>query len=93
MNSDDWSVIGTVHSSKIKKRVLELLSSNPKTPIMLKSLTKYHISHISRALFELKELGLILCKNPNSRKGKFYDITEKGILILNKINDLNSIEK
>ena len=89
MNSDDWRVIGTVYSSKIRKKILEILYSNPKTPKMLKSLTKYHMSHISRALLELKELGLILCKNPNSRKGKFYDITEKGILIINKINDLN----
>ncbi len=90
--NDEWSIIGNIFSSKIRRKILELLSSKPKTPMMLESLTKYHISHISRSLLELRKLELIFCKNPNLFKGKFYDITEKGKYILKKINELDSSE-
>lgn len=60
----------------------------PKTPKMLSMETDFHLSHISRALTELQNKDLIICNNPQSRKGKFFSITPKGREILEDVIDL-----
>lgn len=55
------------------------------TPRELEKEAKIKISHISRALKELSELGLVKCLTPDTRRSKIYSITKLGKDILKKL--------
>lgn len=80
-----WKLIGKVTASDYRVRVLKQLSTSPKTPKQLSKLTNIKMSHISRALKELKKLGLVKCLTPEIRKNKFYSITNTGSKMLKDI--------
>lgn len=84
----NWDFISFVFSSKTRSKVLLLLSKSEKTPKQLSEELSSALSHVSRALQELEEIGLISCLTPNRRKGKFYQITKTGREILNELKNL-----
>ncbi len=83
-----WETVSYVMASKIRIGVLVSLKENrAKTPSQLAEELGSHLSHVSRALKELNEKGLIICLTPNVRKNKLYSITEKGKSVLKVISD------
>lgn len=73
----DWEKYSFVVRSKNRKKVLKNLDS-PKTPSQLREKTGINLSHISRALSELKEEGIVKCLTPNQKLGRVYKRTEVG---------------
>lgn len=73
-----WDLIGKVHRSTYRTKVLKELHKGVKTPSELSEETDIKISHISRALRRLKGWDLVECLNPDLKKGKMYSITELG---------------
>jgi DNA-binding transcriptional ArsR family regulator len=69
-----------VANSKLRSRLLELLSKGPKTPTELASLEKKHVSHVSRALMELRAQGLVESTSTQSRE-RYYRTTIQGMAI------------
>lgn len=69
-----------VANSAIRRRILELLSNGPRTPTELASLEKKHVSHVSRALAELKAQGLVESMSSESRE-RYYRSTYQGMAI------------
>ncbi|HEV2137335.1 MAG TPA: winged helix-turn-helix domain-containing protein [Nitrososphaerales archaeon] len=69
-----------VSSSTVRSRLLEHLVSGPKTPTELASMDGKHVSHVSRALAELKERGLVEQMSSASRE-RYYKATSQGMSI------------
>lgn len=69
-----------VSSSSVRSRLLENLVSGPKTPTELASIEGKHVSHVSRALAELKERGLVEQMSSASRE-RYYRATSQGMTI------------
>jgi len=76
-----------VTSSEVRSKVLVELSKGPKTTTELASLEGKHVSHVSRALAELRAEGLV---EPfwTSSRSIYYRATDEGVslsyLFLNK---------
>jgi predicted transcriptional regulator len=69
-----------VTSSSIRVKLLEHLTKEPMTPTELALLENKHVSHVSRALAELREQGLIEYI-PNQSREKRYKATIQGLTI------------
>lgn len=72
--------------SKVRMATLLALRNGPQTPSRIAEETNEHLSHISRALRELKEKGLVECMTPGRPKNRIYRITERGILVLKELS-------
>lgn len=70
-----------VKGSTVRKKLLERLASRPHTPTELASMESKHVSHVSRALLELKTWGLVSASASGSRE-RYYRITSEGYAIL-----------
>ncbi|MHA1677591.1 MAG: winged helix-turn-helix domain-containing protein [Promethearchaeota archaeon] len=87
---DKWDLISFVLSSKLRFKILIELKNKERIPTKLARNLNKPISHISKAIRELQEEGLIKCLTPLRRKNKFYTITDKGKKILFEINKMTS---
>jgi DNA-binding MarR family transcriptional regulator len=71
--------------SSVKRKVLELLSKEPRTPSQLSSLLNTKLPNITTILKELSENFLIYQTNPLETRGKIYVLTEKGYSVLTEM--------
>ena len=86
-----WNNYGYAFASKYRRNIVIALHNNPKTPSQLSKELKFNISHISRALKELEVKEIVICLNPNIKKGRVYSLTDKGTeiaKILSRARDL-----
>lgn len=91
--TDDWNDIGFVISSDYRVTVLRRLDEGPATPSQIAGEWDVAITHVSRALKELRERDLVELLVPeNRRKGRVYGITEKGENIWEQIEAQNLVE-
>lgn len=74
----DWDVYGKIVASKYRQGVLRSLHEHPKTPTQIADEIKKHQSHVSKTLQELVEFDLVICLNPDAKKGRLYELTEQG---------------
>jgi len=80
----DWKIIGKVSASGHKLKILSVLNK-PKTPKQISNETNLYLSHVSKGLKDLSNIGLVNCLTPELRKGKLYTITERGSEILQSL--------
>ncbi len=86
---NDWDLISFVKSSDKRLRVLLMLKKNSvSTPSDISTKLSIPISHVSSTLSELMEQKLVICLTPERRKTKLYKITEKGVKVLTKIDEI-----
>lgn len=91
--SDEWNDIGFVISSNYRVTVLRRLDEGPATPSQIAGEWDVAITHVSRALNELRDRDLVELLVPeNRRKGRVYGITEKGERIWEQIEAQNLVE-
>jgi DNA-binding transcriptional regulator GbsR (MarR family) len=69
-----------VSRSEVRSKVLIHLSRGPMTPTELASIEKKHVSHVSRALAELRAEGLVEPIWTSSRE-KYYRATNRGLTL------------
>ncbi len=67
-----------VIGSEVRLRLLGHLSKEAMTPTELASLENKHVSHVSRALSELKAQGLVAPAVTQSRE-RYYRATQQGM--------------
>ena len=78
-----WDNVSYVLRSPLSKRILECLNSkSPLTPLQISKETTIARSNISTKLGELRKRKLVECVNPESRKWRFYKITNQGKKVL-----------
>ena len=73
-------VVSFVSRSEVRSQVLEDIVRTPRTPSELASIENKHVSHVSRALTELRMEGLVEPVYSNSRQ-RYYRATDRGFLI------------
>lgn len=79
--SSEWNVIGYVISSKYRLSVLGHLSDGASTPTQLAATMKISTTHVSRAVRQLRECGLVTLTVPDDqKKNRTYDLTHRGEL-------------
>ncbi len=83
----DWDLISFITSSKIRFKLLTLLNKQKSTPTSLSKKMNVHVSAISRTLTELSEKELINCLTDKRPKFKYYEISDKGKVLLKKIHE------
>ena len=70
--------LGYVLASKHRQKVLVALMENALCPSEISKKTDLHQSHVSKTLKELTARSLLVCMNPNDRKGRLYNLTADG---------------
>lgn len=80
----DYDLVAFVIRSQPRKLILGKLYEGVSTPSVMSASLKVNRAHVSRALKELQEKGLVICLT-NSRKGRVYGITERGTAIIEEI--------
>lgn len=90
---DSWDDIGYVISSQYRVEVLKYLVTGPATPSKIASEVGISITHVSRAIQNLRERSLVDLLVPEERrKGRVYGATEKGETLWNRIEAENLVE-
>lgn len=90
---DDWDEIGYIISSKYRVTVLRELAEGPATPSRIAADSNISIAHVSRALQELRDRGLVELLVPEDRrKGRIYGITESGEAVWGEIESENLVD-
>jgi len=77
-NPLNWNIHSKVIASKYKQKILTILESGPKTPLMISDSLKISSTYTSTTLTELTSLKLIECLTPDRRKGKLFGLTTEG---------------
>lgn len=80
--------IGFILSSEYRQKVLAELEKGIKMPKQIAKDAGIQINHVSNILKELSDKNLVSCKTPELRKGRLYQISEKGEEILKKIRKI-----
>jgi len=83
-----WDLVSFVARSTQRRKILPLLK-NPITPSEIAKETNLYLTHVSRALGEFQDKGLVECLTPKARVGKYYRITKLGQRILKEVEKLN----
>lgn len=79
VTTDQWDDYSFVVSSRYRVVTLERLETGPATPTQIASNAEVRITHISRALQELRERGMVdLLVSDDRKKGRVYGTTEEG---------------
>lgn len=80
-----WDDVSYVLGSPLSKRIMECLGKkSPLTPLQISKETGIARSNISTKLSDLRSRKLVECINPESRKWRFYKITDKGKEVLSE---------
>ena len=74
-----WSDFSFVVSSGYRERVISSVAARPKLPMQMAKETSLRLGHVSRALRELREHGLVECLTPTAKgRGRLYALTKDG---------------
>jgi len=92
MTDVDWDDISFVISSRYRIVGMQRLSVGPATPSQIAQDEEVGLSHVSRALQELRDRGLVtLLVSDNRNKGRVYGLTEQGADVWERIEAENMI--
>ena len=73
-------MVSFVSRSEVRSNVLEAVVRTPRTPSEIASMSNKHVSHVSRALAELRVQGLVEPVRTSSRQ-RYYRATDLGFLM------------
>lgn len=82
-----WELLSFIQG-RTRRLCLKELATGPKTPGIIARASQLHLSHISRALRELSEKGIVECVTPNAPKNRFYRITKLGQKLIQKLAEI-----
>lgn len=77
--SPDWETVGYVISSNYRRTVVATLADGPATPSSIADATNTSMAHVSTALTDLRDRGVVELLVPDTRrKGRVYGLTDAG---------------
>lgn len=85
MCSDDifLELVAYIKASEHRQNIVKYLSDDLKTPSEIGDELDIRTNHISNLLADLRKHDIVICATPNVRKGRLYQLTDKGKEILN----------
>ncbi len=76
-----------IKMSKNREKVLKSLKGETLNPTEISEKTGIHRNNVSRTLSQLKEKELVRILNPESKRGRLYELTEDGKKVLDIIEE------
>ena len=67
-----------IKSSKNRQKVIFSIGNSVKTPSDISNATDLRLNYVSMILGELKENDIVVCLNEDSKRGRFYSLTDDG---------------
>ncbi len=80
---------GWVKASSYRNRVMINLGNKVKTPSSIARDAQIKMNHVSVVLKALKEKGLIICLNEDSKKGRLYQMTDLGKTVTKTVKNID----
>jgi predicted transcriptional regulator len=74
-----------VLGSDLRLKILHRLAGEAQTPTAIASFYDKHVSHVSRALRELRTRRLVSCVTPDNHKNRYYTVTQRGAVVLHEL--------
>lgn len=81
----NYSLLSFILRGERRKAIL-LCLDKPMIPKEIAQKCNVSIHNVSKSLKELIDKGLIICKNPNDKFYRFYELTKKGRELINELN-------
>lgn len=77
-----WSKVGYIKCSKHRTKVAKSLIEEPKIPSQIVKEVGLNPYKVSAALKQLREKDIVVCLNPEVKKGRLYQLTNTGREVL-----------
>lgn len=89
--AESWDDASFVIASQYRVAVLERLASGPAIPSQIAADAEIVLSHISRALTDLRERSLVeLLVSEERQKGRVYALTDRGTEIVALVEEMET---
>ena len=85
LSDEELDKYGFVTSSSRRRAVVDGLRNDPGTPKEIADRTGISLSHVSNILSELADEEIVLCVNPDRKRGRVYRLTETGNRVAKKL--------
>ena len=82
MNDQEKISIEFIKMSKNREKVLKSLKGETLNPTEISKKTGVHRNNVSRTLSQLKEKDLVRILNPETKRGRLYELTKDGERVL-----------
>jgi DNA-binding MarR family transcriptional regulator len=84
---NNWELLGYIIASPNRRRVAKLLYNKHLTPAQISKHSGIRIGHISNILSKLKNKGIVVCRNPDAKRGRLYSLTKRGLIIIDGLKN------
>ena len=78
MNDRTIKMASFIKSSKNRQKVADCLEDSVKIPSDIANEIDLRLNYVSMLLQELKDKSIVECLNEDSKRGRFYKLTEEG---------------
>ena len=85
MTESSSYLVGYILASNYRKKILLALKERALTPNAISKKTGIYPTHVSTSLTQLSEKNLVVCLTPKLRKGRLYELTKKGLEIVQQL--------
>lgn len=82
---DDEELLIFINRSSYRVNILKAIGHGHKIPSVIAKDAGILLNHISYQLSTLRDVGLVVCINPEYKKGRLYRLTEKGVSLLDDV--------
>ena len=79
--------LGYVKRTKNRQQIVNIIANTRKTPSEIREIMDVDFSLVSRALWDLRDNDIVICRNPEERIGRLYELTDTGLKIYEELND------
>ena len=78
MEQEHWQLIGFVLAGKYRLSILKFLSKRKGSPKTIAKFLTLSSSTVSNTIRDLLKKNLIVCLNPDAKKGRLFQLTTLG---------------
>lgn len=82
---DDKELLDFINRSTYRVNILKAIGHDYKIPSVIAREAGILLNHISYQLSTLGKMGLVVCINPEYKKGRLYKLTDKALNILDQV--------
>ena len=90
MNKKIIELLSYVRRSKHREKIILILDNQVLMPSDMSKKADMRPTHVSRALKDLKEHGIVECLNEEETRGRLFKITDMGDKVLNEIKKVKN---
>lgn len=89
MKDSEKIIIEFIKLSKNREKIFKALDGKTLKPTDISKKTNIHSNNVSRILSQLREKNLVRLLNPETKRGRLYELTNYGKEILDLMKSLN----